>query len=129
MKKDCDDLIAQREKLDDLKSELKFQQEKFDALKMKIIQTLKDNNLKSFVSDNIKVVKVDKMNVSIADEGTFHDYLKQHDLDSLRKVPYQTLQSFYKDEMEKAIQAGKSDFDIAGVDIKSSYESLQISKV
>ena len=129
MKKDCAELIEQREKIEILREELKFQQTKYDALKDKIIQTLRDNDLKSFVSDNVKVIRTEKLNVSVVDEEKFNEYLSKNNLDHLRRVPYQTLQSFYKDEMEKATQFGANDFDIPGVDIKSSFESLQIRKV
>lgn len=128
LKQLCHDLTEQREKLDDMKANLSHEQVKYDVLKDKIIRILKDNDLKSFVSDNIKVTKTEKFNVSIVDENEFSEYLKQHELDHLRKVPYQTLQSFYKEEMEKAVQRGDGEMEIPGVSVKSTFESLQIRK-
>ena len=128
LKEDCAQLITQREQLDKLKDELALEQIKFDTLKMKIIQILNDNELKTFASGEFKFTKVDKYNVSVTDEPKFREYLETQDLDHLRKVSYQTLQALYKDEMEKAIDNGKDDFEIPGLSIKSGFETLNIRK-
>ena len=128
LKKLCTELKEQKNKISELKNSLQYEQEHYDNLKMRIIHILNDNNLKTFASDDVKITKVDKLNVTIKDEKQFTEYLKNNGLDHLRRVPHNTLQGLYREFMEIAVEKGQTEFSIPGVDVSSHYETLQIRK-
>lgn len=125
----CNSLYNQRQIIDDQKDILQREQEKFEKIKMSVLQYLEENNLDRFVTDDVTISKTEKLNVSMKDKKEFFDYLKSRGIfEDLVTVNYNTLNSFYKLELEQAIKTGDLSFKIPGLEESSMFKNISIRK-
>lgn len=125
----CNELYKQRGVVEEYKERLAEQQNVFDDLKSQVIMYLNENNLDKFVTDDVTISKVDKLNVSMTDKNVFFKYLKEKGLfESMATINYNTLNSYYKNELENAVKEGRLDFKIPGVEEASVFTNVSIRK-
>ena len=123
----CFQIKEQKRVVEELDKKKKEENKKLEAMKAEVLAHLEKHELKNFDFGEGKVISVDKFNVKLLDKYAFADYLKkQGRFDSLYTFNYQTVNSFYKEEMEKAIEDNNSDFKVDGLSEPTLYRSLQI---
>lgn len=114
-------LWEEKAKLDELEAVASKQSKEVETLKAKVISCLEAAGLDKFaVAGFGTVFKTNRFTVTVpkdgADRDAFFAYLeKQGIFRELITVNSQTLNSYYKKEMEAAIEAGNADFKVPGI--------------
>lgn len=129
----CDSLAETREKKARLNAQLKELNEAEERDETKILEMLEAAELDSFDGTKGKVSIVNRFTVrvpqSIDDKQKLFDYLKKRKIFfELVSVNSQTLNSFYKKEMEIAAGEGNTDFKIPGVGEPGVKKTLSFRK-
>ncbi len=123
----CLEMIAQRNKCEDMRKALSLENEKLDAMKLFITNKLQEFGLDKFDTGGGLVYKVNKMNVKISDRSAFFDYLRKENIfDELASVNFQTLNAFYREKMDEAVRNGESNFNLPGIQESSIFTTVQI---
>lgn len=129
----CDSLAETREKKARLNAQIKELNEAEERDESKILEMLEAAELDSFDGTKGKVSIVNRFTVrvpqSITDKQALFDYLKKRKIFfELVSVNSQTLNSFYKKEMEIAQSEGNTEFKIPGVGEPGVKKSLSFRK-
>ena len=123
----CQSLKAKREAIQALDEQKKELNKQLEKEKQEVLEHLKASDLKNFDFGEGKVIAVDKFNVSVADKYALADHLKTLGrFDDLYTFNYNSINSYYKEEMENAISKGDMDFQIPGLSEPKYYQMLQI---
>lgn len=129
----CKKCFDKREEIEKLEAEAKEMNAELDGLKERLAEYLTDLDKTSYDSSvgkvtikNIFTVPVPK---SPESKEEFFGYLKSRGMfDSLISIHSQTLNAFYKAELEIANQEGKLDFKIPGLDEPYHKRSLSFRR-
>lgn len=126
-------IFLQKNTLDAAKNIVKNAQEKLDDLENKMIYMLKDAGLESFKSSMGTCTISNRTSVripqTVEDKLKLFEYLKQKNIfNELVGVNAQTLNSFYKSELEKAIERGDDEWKLPGVGEPVITETLYVRK-
>lgn len=108
--------------------------EKLEVAENNLIKILGENDLTSYRAScgllSIAYRTSVKTPKTAEDKQKFYDYLRSKGLyDSMISVNSQTLNSFYKSEMEQAQEAGNSEFAIPGINEVTINETLSFRRV
>lgn len=114
-------LWEEKAKLEQLEQVASVQSKEVERLKAKVISCLEAAGLDKFaVAGHGTVFKTQRFTVTVpkdgADRDAFFAYLESKGIfRELITVNSQTLNSYYKKEMEAAIEAGNPDFKVPGI--------------
>lgn len=127
----CDLVFNQRKITDEIKLLLQEENKKLEALEIRVLNALEENNLKTFKSEFGDVGYRERESVKIpqGEERTkFFNYLKEKgEFDALITVNSQTLNGWYKEEAAKAEQAGQL-LSVPGLEIPITTKILYLKK-
>ena len=128
----CADIAAQRNVIDEISKKRKIEDEKLQNLEEALIETLHGIDKTSYQSSAGTFSISHRMFVKLpADEqarAMFYGYLKEKGLfEKLISVNSNTLNSFYREEMNAAKEAG-AQFEIPGIDTPTMGETLSFRK-
>ena len=123
----CLQMKTQRDIVDDFDKKKKEAQKELDKMQGEILEHLRLADLKNFDFGEGKVIMATKFNVSVADKYTLAEYLKREGrFDDLFTFNYQTINSYYKEQLEAAKERQDLDFKIEGLTEPQAYEYLQV---
>lgn len=126
-------LKSVREQIDSTKnilSELNAKHEEISNILLEYIEKTKQNGIK--VSGLLHVYKVEHYDFrqpdGVENEQAFNNWLKEEELDHLRKVNYQTLNSELNRRREKAIEEGQLFQPPPGIELPNLRIKLNVRK-
>ena len=124
-------IFERRSKLDELKEIVKQHTGELEKLKAKAIAHLDAAQLKTFKTAEGKITAVDKFSVKVPRDpeakAQFFDYLRDKGIfENMITVNSNTLNGYYKQELEIAVQQGNVDFSIPGLEEPKAYKMLSI---
>lgn len=133
LNKKIEDLVTLRSLYDSKKQESKEALELLDKCESELLELLNRADLKSFKSQLGTVSKSVRTSVKIpreeSDREAFFSYLKDRGLyDSMITVNSQSLNAFYKKELESSIERGDTEFSIPGINEETINEILSFRK-
>ena len=117
-----------------IKEEMDAVNGKLRELETTFIAYLQQNGMEKYVIPGfgtayIKTMFSYKIPKTPEQKTAFFGYLKERGIfDSMATVHSRTLNSWAKEEMAKAIEAGSSDFQIPGLEIPTTSETLGVRK-
>jgi hypothetical protein len=127
----CKQVFDQRELTDNAKKLYSDENARLDALEAKLLAALEENKLKSFQSEFGKIETRQRMSVKIPqaeNREVFFNYLKEKgQFDALITVNSATLNSWYKQENENAIN-NKKLFFVPGLELPTATTILVLKK-
>lgn len=127
----CEQIFLQRDLLESLKDNLKVEQERLDKMEADLIKILEAANLKSFKAENGQVDIRQRLSIKTPQgeqKESFFNYLKELGLfEAMATINYNTLNSWYKEEQERAVQEGRY-LDIPGLDIPTMTPILYVKR-
>jgi hypothetical protein len=117
-KEDLEDLVAKTSKL-------------LEQKKKEILDVLDQSGLDGFdVPELGKVYTRVTTNVSMPKDPDkkkeFMDYLKQKELTDFLTVNHQTLNAWYREELDKAVEIGNDSFSIPGLDEPKAFKTIAL---
>lgn len=130
----CKQFFDQRATVQGIKDKLKEEQEKLDVLESQLLHIMEETNReKVHVAGHGLIYTVDRFTVqtpkSLDDKKRLFKYLTDKGIFfEMASVNSQTLNSFYKTEMEQAVSEGNVDFKIPGVGDPSHIRTLSVRK-
>jgi hypothetical protein len=133
-KKTCTELFAQRTKVDEMTALLKVEADKLDDLKSKVLVCLEQHEMEKYHVEGFGLIFTsERFTVptpkSVEAKKEFGKYLQKKGIFwELMSVNSQTLNSFYKTEMEAAIAKGDVDFKVPGIGEPSHMRVLNVRK-
>lgn len=129
----CAAIAAQREVIADISSTRKEAEKKLDELELKMLAVLEQMGKTSYQS-NVGTVYISprtavKMPASPEDREAFFNYLREKGIfESMITVHSQTLNSYYKEAFEEAVQNGDDGFHIPGLGEPVLSQSIGLRK-
>lgn len=126
--------FEQKAKIAKMKEDQKAQQEILDDLESKILSVFEAHEMeKLHIPGHGLLYETARFTVptpkSLDDKTKFFDYLKERGIFfEMASVNSQTLNSFYKAELERAVAEGNSDFKLPGIGEPSHVKSLSSRK-
>ena len=130
----CETYCALRNDIDILKEELNGKQNRVKELEVKIIHILDAHEMDKFSASGIGTIsRHSRFSVKVPktqeDREAFFSYLKGHGVfETMITVNSNTLNAWYKEEIEKASIEGKDDVNIPGLKDISTYDVLSWRK-
>lgn len=129
LKELCISMRNQKDIVAKLDAEKKEQQKELEKLQHEIMEHLNAADLTNFDFDEGKVIKAQRTSVKVLDKYALAEYLKKlgrfEDLFSFNSA---TINSYYKEQLEKAIEEGNVDFKVEGLSDPVVFEYLQVRK-
>lgn len=129
----CGLCFSKREEIDALEAQIKEVNAELEGLKEKLLMFLTDLDKTSYDSSIGKISVKNIFTVALPktpeQKGQFFGYLKERGIfEDLVSVHSKTLNAFYKQEQEAALQEGKIDFKIPGLDEPYFKQSLSFKR-
>lgn len=129
----CAEAFELREKMELVEENLKALNKELMAIQGKILSHLQANEKDNYQSSQGTVYVNKAFTVSQPQDPdkkkAFFDYLKNRGVfEDLASINYQTLNSFYKQEMEAARESGEIDFQVPGIGEPKYVETLRMRK-
>lgn len=126
------EIFELKAKCEEIQAQLKTPQEKLDELKAKMLAHLEQLELdKIHVKGYGTINTITKMSVSIP-QGDMRDeffaHLSPEDYKALRTVNSASLNSWFNEKMQKAIDSGDLDFHVIGIQEPKAYKILGMRK-
>ena len=127
----CKDGFKQKRRIDDIKIELRREEEKLGKIQAELMPLLKDAGLTKIEIDGCgKVVVDNKISVKVpkepADREAFFNYLKAEKMfEPMITVNSATLNSYYNSKIKEAKEEGKTDFKIPGLEPSGEWSKLR----
>ena len=126
----CRTMFVQKELVAKLKAEKTVQEKILAAFQDDIIGHLEESELKNFDTGFGKVSRSNNPYAKITDKGALTTFLKDRGIyEDLVSFNAATMNSFYKEEMEKAKVEMNLDFKVDGMDVSSNIVKLSITGV
>ena len=130
LKAKCIAMFKQKALCARLKAEKAEQENILKDMKQDIYNALEANELKTFDTGLGKVTRTSKPYAKIVDKEALAMDLKERGLfDALYTFNATKMNSFYKEELEKAKEEGNVDFEIKGIEVSSARTDLSITGV
>jgi hypothetical protein len=117
----CAQIWEEKGKLERIEAEAKNQSQIVESLKSKVIACMDEYDMDKFaVAGHGTLFKQNRFTVTVPKDGSereaFFGHLRQRGIfDELITVNSQTLNSWYKREMEAALEQGNPDFTVPGI--------------
>lgn len=132
MPRAAEELKSLRDQKEQAEKILKEINEQLDSKKMEIISCLEENKMTSFsapcgIKINIREEYTVTQPDSIENEQKLNAWLAENNLDNLRKVNYQTLNSMYRERLEIATEKGEPLF-IPGLNAPNRRVTITVRK-
>lgn len=130
----CETAWEARAEVDLLEAQLKEKQKRFGDLLAKVQSVMEATGLDKFhVAGYGLIYSVNRFTVTMpkdaASKELFFDYLKsQGAYEGMITVNYQTLNGWYKKELEAALENGVSDFKVPGITEAKYVKTLSMKK-
>lgn len=129
----CLQCVEQKRAYSSKKKEADLEKEKLDELQGKILAFLKESNLTSFRSSHglFSVIKRFSVKTPKTEETKkkLFKYLQDRDIFySMVNVNSRTLNGWYKEELESAVERGDGSFSVPGLDVPTYSETLSIRR-
>lgn len=128
----CQELFQLREEKEAIERTLKAKNAEIDKLQSTILLHMKDLEKTSYDSAKGKLVVTTRFTVTTPKgeaKDEFFSYLKERGVfEDLVSVNSQTLNAWYKQEMEVARETGNFDFQIPGIGEPTAYEQVMLRK-
>jgi len=127
----CKDGFKQKRCIDDLKINLRREEEKLGKIQAELMPLLKDAGLTKIEIAGCGKVTVDtKLSVKVpkepADRDAFFRYLRDKGLfDAMATIHSATLNSFYNAELAAAKEEGRTEFKIPGLEPSGEWSTLK----
>jgi hypothetical protein len=126
----CKTMFIQKELVAKLKAEKTVQEKILSSFQDEIIEHLEVSELKTFDTGFGKVSRSNNPYAKIVDKGALTVFLKERGIfEDLVTFNAATMNSFYKEEMEKAKKEMNLDFKVDGMDVSSNRVKLSITGV
>ena len=123
----CIEMKAQKAKVEELDAAKKEANKILDKMQGEILEHLKQADLKNFDFGVGKVIRATRFSVKVLDKHAVAEHLKkQGRFDDMFSFNYQTINSYYKEQLEVAKENQDLDFNIAGLSEPQAYEYLQV---
>lgn len=127
----CTRAYELKKDLDLLDLQKKSVNENLMQVQQKILIHMEAHNKKSYKTQHGTIVAATKFQVTLPKTPeqleAFYSYLKSRGhFDNLISVNYQKLNSYYKQEMEAAVEAGNIDFKVPGIDEPKAFTQIQM---
>ena len=127
LKELCLSMKVQKAKVDELDQAKKEAQKELDKMQGEILEHLKQSELKNFDFGAGKVIMATRMSVKVLDKYKLAEHLKKQErFDDMFTFNYQTINSYYKEQLEVAKENMDLDFAIDGLSEPQAYEYLQV---
>lgn len=122
-----------RDQKDALKNESALVEAKSKAIEEQIKEALLLCGLTNFKGNDGDITLVEKSSVKVPKDPDsrekFRQFLDEKDMfDALWSVNSQTLNSWYREEEELAIERGEMDFSVPGIETPSVYTELRMKR-
>jgi len=129
----CKDAYELKGKIEALEEESKNYSEKLKKLQGKILAIMEQTDQTSYKGPFGTILRVKRFTVKHPkdpeNKGKFFEYLENKGvLESMVTVNSQTLNSWYKQEMEAAVESGNVDFSVPGLEPPQYLEYLTMRK-
>lgn len=129
----CESVATQRLVVDQISAKKKEADKVLEDLELRVMETLKALDKKSYASKAGNFIISHKLSVKIpqtdAERAAFFQYLKDRGMfETMIGVHSAKLNSFYKEEFEAAKQRGDEDFEIPGILPPTLVETLSVRK-
>ena len=122
----CAELFEARAEHKDLKEQAATQWAHVKKLEAYILEYMNKAELQNFDTGFGKVSITHKSSAKCVDKRLLHEYLKASGVfNDLVSVNSRTLNGFHKEELQKAIDSGASDFNMPGIE-STIIESISI---
>ena len=127
-KEKCMEMFEQKNRVEIYKVKLKAQTAILEQQKRFIMDKLEEFDLKKFDTGQGVVTRVEKFNAKVIDKHKLWDYLFERGiLTEVATFNADSVNKFYKTEMEIAIENKDSNFEIPGVEVSSSFSQLKVT--
>ncbi len=117
----CQKVWEEKGRLERIEAEAKAQSQVVESLKASVIAAMEENEMEKFsVPGHGTLFKQNRFTVTVPKDGAereaFFEYLKAKEIfDSMITVNSQTLNSWYKQEIDAELAAGNPDFAVPGI--------------
>jgi hypothetical protein len=126
----CKVMFKQKAEVAKIKEKKALEEKKLKEMQDKILEHLETSNLKTFDTGFGKVTRKNQPYAKITDKEALSNYLKKEGLyDDLVTFNATKMNSFYKEEMEKAKEEMNLDFKIDGMEVTSNRVTLSVTGV
>jgi hypothetical protein len=126
----CLEMFKQKAAVQKIKDEKSLEEKKLKELQESIIDHLEAHDLKTFDTGFGKVTRKNQPYAKITDKAALSDFLKDRGIyEDLVTFNAATMNSFYKEEMEKAKAEMNLDFQVNGMEITSNRKTLSVTGV
>ena len=130
VKEKCRELFKKKAEVAKAKQIKTDLENEFKSMKQELIDILEASELKTFDTGFGKVTRKVQPYAKIEDKEKLASWLKERDLfDAMYTFNATKMNSFYKEELERAKEEGNVDFDIDGMDVTSIRKDLSITGV
>jgi hypothetical protein len=129
----CADIIALKAKKDDIERDVSEISAELEEKKDKLLSYFEHYEKEKYYANGFTFYTQTRFPVSLPHDldskRAFLDYLKERGIyDELVSVNSQTLNSFYKKEMDKAIEEGNVDFKVPGIAEPKAFKKIMFRK-
>ncbi len=126
----CKNMFIQKAHLAKLKIEKTTEEKKLSEMQEEILFHLEGHELKSFDTGFGKVTRKNTPYAKIVDKDSLTTYLKERGLfEDMVTYNAAKMNSFYKEELERAKEEKNLDFKVDGMDISSNRVGLSVTGV
>jgi hypothetical protein len=130
LKEKCFTMFKQKAHVAKLKAEKAIEEKALKEMQDDIIFHLESHELKTFDTGLGKVTRKNAPYAKIEDKGALAAYLKERGIfEDMVSFNAATMNSFYKEEMEKAKEEMNLDFKIDGMEVSSNRVTLSVTGV
>jgi len=122
----CLDMFSARRDYDEASKVKAEKHKRLERFKADIVDYMNELEIPNFDTGVGKIIRTNRTSAKCIDRHKFHEYLKARGLyDDLTSVNSNTLSSFYKEELKKAVKTGDMNFHVPGVE-STIAESISI---
>jgi len=126
----CLEMFKQKAEVARVKEIKTNEEKKLKAMQDNILHHLEGHDLKTFDTGFGKVTRKNSPYAKIVDKDALTTYLKERGIfEDMITYNATKMNSFYKEEMEKAKEEMNLDFKIDGMDVSSNRVSLSVTSV
>ena len=126
----CLKMFEQRKKCERMKDELKVENKYLEGMKKQVLEYLSHFELDNFDTGLGKVSSVNKTSVKVVDKTALKEYMEREGIfEDMFTFNSNTINAFYKSELEKAIEEGNDEFEIDGLSEPSIHTTISMRGV
>lgn len=132
-KTDVERVFALKREAEALELVFEAKKKELETLKAEVLGKLEQHGLENFKVPGLGMIGT-RNNFAVSApkdpeaKAAFKAWLDARGMSDLLSINYQTLNGLYKEQLEKAVEAGDSDFAIPGVGEAKHYKTLFLKK-